>query len=102
MNNFFVIVFMIAFTVDGATENALIQYSGTKHFHDTKEQCEEYAWSIGTEVVIDEFLKTVNPEMRVTIESSMHCTPYNIRTRTYPDYPEFNLPPGEIPEYQEL
>jgi len=102
MNNFFVIVFMIAFTVDGATENALIQYSGTRHFHDTKEQCEAYARSIGPEVVIHEFLKTVNPSMQVTVESDMSCTPYNIRTRTYPEYPEFNFPPGEIPEYQEL
>ena len=43
MNNFFVIVFMIVFNVDGVTEEALIQYAGTRHFHDTKEQCEQYA-----------------------------------------------------------
>ena len=102
MNNFFVIVFMIVFNVDGVTEEALIQYAGTRHFHDTKEQCEQYAAQVGRRAVIDEFLKQVPPGVELLVTSDMHCTLYDIRKKIYPDYPEFNFEPGEIPSYQQL
>lgn len=102
MNNFFVIIFMIAFNVEGATEEALIQYAGTRHFHDTKEQCEQYMAQVGRGAIIDEFLKTVPQDTNVGVTSDMHCTPYDIQKKIYPDYPEFNFEPGEIPSYQQL
>lgn len=102
MNNFFVIVFMIVFNVEGVSEEALIQYAGTRHFHDTREQCEQYMAQVGRGAVIDAFLETIPSDMNLIVTTDMHCTPYDIQKKTYPDYPEFNFDPGEIPSYQQL
>ena len=102
MNNFFVIVFSILIHLpDGTEEPALIQYGGAPQFHDTIEQCDAYLKYLGPDELINTFLSnTFRGVDRLEITDDPHCTMFNIQTQKYKDYPQFDLEPGDLPQYQ--
>lgn len=93
----FVIVFVVkmTFLVDNFTDNILVQFGGMPHWYETLQDCEASLKEYGSEHIIEEFISQTNDnetEYEIVLEPAgeAHCTTFDVESRNYPEYPEFD------------
>ena len=93
----FVIAFILTISNNGQNDDIIVQFGGPGFFFDKLSECNEMLSEYGPVNIVEEFLGGLEAVIALDVNMYPHCTPYDTYHRTFPDYPEFDIPAHNLP-----